>query len=158
MSHDAPRGADEAMINPALIGKAGELLVAAELMRRGVEVAHPHSDIGVDLIAYRLQAQSTLPTTLAAIQVKSASGVAYNFHKRWLLKAPVLVLAWRVATTPEFYVFSAIDQIEAALGKTYSASSSWINDGRYTVTKPSVEVLGRMVPHRDRWDRIISQL
>jgi len=40
--------------NPALIGKAGELMVAAELMRRGIEVAYPASDVGVDLLAYRL--------------------------------------------------------------------------------------------------------
>jgi len=44
--------------NPALIGKAGELMVAAELMRRGIEVAYPASDVGVDLLAYRFAAKS----------------------------------------------------------------------------------------------------
>ena len=32
-------------INPALVGKAGEMLVAAELMRRGIEIAHPAPEV-----------------------------------------------------------------------------------------------------------------
>jgi len=39
--------------DPALIGKAGEALVAAEPLRRGVHVAYPAYDGGVDLLAYR---------------------------------------------------------------------------------------------------------
>ena len=51
-------------INPALVGKAGEMLVAAELMRRGIEIAHPASDVGVDLLAYRLSYARIWVTTV----------------------------------------------------------------------------------------------
>ena len=40
-------------IAPTLVGKAGEALVAAELLRRGVDIATPAYDRGVDLLAYR---------------------------------------------------------------------------------------------------------
>jgi hypothetical protein len=71
----------EMTVNPALIGKAGELLVAAELMRRGVEVAHPASDVGVDLLAYRLQAGQKTAGKFVPIQVKSYSKTGYRFLK-----------------------------------------------------------------------------
>jgi hypothetical protein len=66
-------------INPALIGKAGEMLVAAELMRRGVEVALPASDVGVDLLAYRLAPKETVARMLVPIQVKARSETGYTF-------------------------------------------------------------------------------
>jgi hypothetical protein len=45
--------------NPAPIGKAGEVLVAGELVLRGVEIAYPASDVGIDLLAYRLVPKRT---------------------------------------------------------------------------------------------------
>ncbi len=53
---------------PAPIGKAGELLVAGELMRRSVEVAVPASDVGVDLLAYRLEFRSRTAGRFVPIQ------------------------------------------------------------------------------------------
>jgi hypothetical protein len=145
-------------INRALIGRAGEMLVAAELMRRGVEVAQPLSDVGVDLLAYRLEPGATVPARIIPIQVKSASGISFSFDKFWLEKSPNLVLAWRLETSPELYVFDSVVRIEEALGATFSASKSWTDDGRYTVTKPNAATLERMAPHRDRWERITAQL
>jgi hypothetical protein len=55
-------------ISPALVGKAGELLVAAELMRRGVEVAYPASAVGVDLLAYRFQPGNAVAGKFVPIQ------------------------------------------------------------------------------------------
>jgi hypothetical protein len=146
------------MVHPALIGKAGEMMVAAELMRRGVEVAQPHSDVGVDLFAYRLEPGTTVPARVVPIQVKSASNVAFSFHRRWLEKSTNLVLVWQLETTPEFYVFDSLMRIEEALGPIFSASKSWVEDGVYAVSRPSVSVLERMTLHRSKWDRIIVQL
>lgn len=145
-------------VHKALIGKAGEMMVAAELMRRGVEVAQPHSDVGVDILAYRLEPGATVPNRIVPIQVKSASSVTFSFDKKWLAKSANLVWAWRLETTPEFYVFDSIARIEEALGATYSASPSWAEYGAYTVTNPTAAVLDRMAPHRDRWERIVVQL
>lgn len=145
-------------IHPALIGKAGEMMVAAELMRRGVEVAQPHSDVGVDLLAYRLEPGSTVPARIVPIQVKAASGVRFSFDRRWLEKSPNLVLAWRLETAPEFYVFDSLARIEEALGTRFIMSKSWAENGVYSVTSPGSAVLERMAAHRDQWDRLIAQL
>ena len=145
-------------INHALIGKAGEMMVAAELMRRGVEVAQPHSDVGVDLLAYRLEPNSTVPNRIVPIQVKAASGVRFGFNKRWMGKSTNLVLVWHLETTPEFYVFDSLERIEEALGITFRASKSWAENGAYSVTNPGLAVLERMSAHRDQWERLINQL
>jgi hypothetical protein len=143
------------MSKAALIGKAGEALVAAELMRRGVYVAHPAYDGGIDLIAYREEN----PTRIIPIQVKARARSCYNFQKAWLAKAPgiVLVQVWDIETDPKFYVFSSLVEICEALGE-HANSPSWRDKGGYNVTNPTSSHLDRMAPHRARWDRIISQL
>jgi hypothetical protein len=70
----------------------------------------------------------------------------------------VLVQVWQVTTTPQFYIFGNLQQVEQALGSQYAASLSWRRDGRYNVTTPGPEAIERMQEHRDRWDRIVDQL
>ena len=146
--------------NPALIGKAGELLVAAELMRRGIDVAYPASDMGVDLLAYRLAPGQAVSGRFVPIQVKARSASGYNFQRSWFDKAPgvVLVHVWHLQTTPEFYVLENLARVEQALGRIHSASDAWQKSGGYSVTNAGTDVIERMQPHRDKWDRIIDQL
>jgi hypothetical protein len=146
-------------ISPALVGKAGELLVAAELMRRGVEVAHPASDVGVDLLAYSLRPGEAVARSFIPIQVKAHSGMGYSFQKAWFKRSSgiMLVLVWHVQTTPEFYVFKDVDAVEKALGPVYTASKSWTPNGAYRITDPSQEALGRLRPYLNGWD-VITRL
>jgi hypothetical protein len=143
----------------ALVGKAGEMLVSAELMRRGIEVASPASDVGVDLLAYRLETGQRTASRFVPIQVKARSGTGYNFQRSWFHRAPglVLVQVWHVVTVPEFYVFSDIADVEEALGM-HAQSPSWTDNGGYSVTDPSRRQREMMQPHRDRWERITCQL
>jgi len=149
------------MVKPALIGKAGEMLVAAELMRRGVEVAYPASDVGVDLLAYRLSEGHAVPAKIVPIQVKAYSGTGYVFQKRWFERAPgvVLVSVWRTADVPQFYVLETLDRVEKALG-AHAATESWIKRGIWSSpdTPPHSPDWGLMQPNRDKWCRIIGQL
>jgi hypothetical protein len=140
---------------PALIGKAGEALVGAELMRRGVHVAYPAYDGGVDLVAYHEDDHNRF----VPVQVKARSGTLYNFQKLWFkIKGIVLVQVWFVRTEPKFYIFSELSQVEAALGPIHSASLSWKEKGGYNVTNPGPDIFERMEPHLDQWQRITSQL
>jgi hypothetical protein len=75
-------------VSPALVGKAGEMLVAAELMRKGIEIAHPASDVGVDLLAYRLQAKQKVATKFVPVQVKTRSETGYAFLRSWFDRCP----------------------------------------------------------------------
>jgi hypothetical protein len=142
--------------NPALIGKAGESLVAAELLQRGVHVAVPVYDGGVDLIAYReREFRKVVP-----IQVKARSETLFHFEKSWFDRAPgmTLVQVWFVWTEPKFFIFSSVKDVEDALGPVHAASASWTKKGGYNVTHPIKDQVERMQSHQDRWDRIISQL
>lgn len=146
-------------INPALVGKAGEMLVATELMRRGVEVAHPASDVGVDLLAYRLGAEQKVATNFVPVQVKTRSKTGYAFLRAWFGRCPGLSLVhvWHVTAIPEFYVFGCLEHVHEALGE-HVRSPSWRERGIWTEAKAGAEAIKRMRDHRDRWDRIIVQL
>jgi len=139
----------------ALIGKAGEALVAAELLRRQVNVAVPAYDGGVDLIAYHeMDMRRVVP-----IQVKARSSTCYNFQREWFsVPGIVLVQVWHTTTHPEFYIFGNLSDVEAALGPAHAASASWTEKGGYNVTTPGPDAIERMRPHRDRWDRITNRL
>ena len=139
-------------IAPALVGKAGEMLVAAELMRRGVEVATPASDVGVDLLAYQLQGDRKTAGVFVPIQVKAYSGTGYRFLKSWFHRAPglALVSVWHVVEVPEFYVFRDLTDVEAALGK-HAKTDSWIRRGIWTATNPSQDDVALMKAHRNQW-------
>lgn len=142
------------MANSGLTGAAGELLVAAELLRRGIAVARPLYDDGIDLLAFR----ASTPTRTLPIQVKARSGTGYNFQKDWFcVPELVLVIVWHTATGPEFYVLRRPD-VEDALGPTHAASPSWCERGGYSVTEPGPELVQRMQRHRDRWERITEAL
>jgi hypothetical protein len=96
----------------ALAGKAGEALVAAELMRRGVSVAYPAYDGGIDPLAYReLDFSRVVP-----IQSKTRSSTCYNFQRSWFrIRDLVLVQVWHVSVKPEFYIFRNRQDVEEAL-------------------------------------------
>jgi hypothetical protein len=127
----------------ALVGKAGEALVAAELMRRGVNVAYPAYDGGIDLLAYReLDFSRVVP-----IQIKTRSSTCYNFQRSWFrIKGLVLVQVWHTSNTPEFYIFVNLGDVEDALG-AHCLSESWRVKGGYNVTDPGKENLDRMSLH-----------
>ena len=139
-----------------LVGKAGEALVAAELLRRGAHVAYPAYDGGIDLLAYsELNFKKVVP-----IQVKTRADTGYNFQKSWFkIEGLVLVQVWHVtAETPHCYIFQNLADVEDALGTTHSKSPSWVVRGSYNVTEPGQDILDRMQGHQDRWERILDQL
>lgn len=135
------------------------MMVAAELMRRGVEIAHPTSDVGVDLLAYRLDAGLRTARKFVPIQVKAFSGSGYRFLKTWFDRAPdlALVLVNNLATTPQYYVFSGLADIEDAIGN-HALTPSWVDRGIWSATELSSPDARLLLPHQGRWERITDQL
>lgn len=150
-----PVHGDVAMSKAALVGKAGEALVAAELMRQGIYVAHPAYDGGIDLLAFKEEA----PSIVVPIQIKARAGSCFHFQKAWFQKASgiVLVQVWNITTDPACFVFGSLVDVEDALGD-HSASPTWWTKGTYNVTQPGAHHIHRMARHRNRWDRIIGRL
>lgn len=135
----------------ALVGKIGEMLVAAELMRLEINVAFPSHDRGVDMLAYR----ASDFRRVVPIQVKTRSLTCYHFQKSWFqIRGLVLIQVWNVSTKPEFYIFSNLQDVEEALGSKHSISPSWKNQGTYNATTPGNEDRRRMQAHRDQWQRV----
>ena len=146
-------------INTALVGRAGEMMVAAELMRRGVEIAHPASDVGVDLLAYRLDSGLRTARKFVPIQVKGFSGNGYRFLKTWFDRAPdlALVLVNNLATTPRCHVFGGLADVEDAIGG-HALTPLWIERGIWSATELSAPDARLLLPHRECWERITDQL
>jgi hypothetical protein len=143
-------------LKAALVGKAGEALVAAELLRKHIDVAYPAFDGGVDLIAYsEHNFERVVP-----IQVKARSKTCYTFQRSWFegIQGLVLVQVWNVIATPQFYIFENLRDVEDALGPRHANTASWKERGVYNVTSPNEEQFKRMQPHLNRWDRIESKL
>lgn len=139
----------------ALVGKADESFVAAELLKRQIDIAYPAYDGGVDLLAFIEHKFATV----VPIQVKSGSERSFAFEKSWFrIPNIVLVHVWHVTTTPEIYIFGSIKEIETALGRQHAKSRSWRVRGRYSITRPSEENLRRMQPFRNKWETIIERL
>jgi hypothetical protein len=139
----------------ALVGKAGEALVASELLRRHIDVAYPAHDGGIDLLAYcGHDLKRVVP-----IQVKARTATCYEFQKDWFrIPNLALVQVWYVTSTPEFYVFGNLEEVVDALGPQHSATQSWIAKGAYNVTTPNAGHIDRMRDHKNRWDRIKQKL
>ena len=137
-----------------LVGKAGEAWVAAQLLRRGIDVAYPALDNGVDLIAYR---GGDLCCSVP-IQVKTASRKLYSFNKS-VFRVPgvVLVQVWHMITTPQCYIFDGLERVEEALG-LHANTDVWTNDGRWVSNPPGQADMERMQPHLDKWTRITDRL
>lgn len=148
-----------AKIDPALVGKTGELLVATELMQRGIDVAYPASDFGIDLLAYRKRKTGAPPNVFVPIQVKTRSGSGYFFQRDWFrIPGLVLVHVWWVSDRkPEFYIFQNLAHVEEALG-SHAETDSWRIKGGYSVTEATKRHDQLMRRHQDKWARIISQL
>jgi len=129
--------------------------VAAELLRRHIDVAYPAQDGGIDLLAYRGHDLSRI----IPIQVKARTSTCYEFQKGWFrIDGLVLVQVWYVTEIPEFFIFGNLGDVANALGPQHVATQSWLAKGNYNVTTPTADHLKRMQPHKNRWDRIASQL
>jgi hypothetical protein len=138
----------------ALVGKAGEAFVAAELLKREIDVAYPAYDGGVDLLAYR----EHLFEKVVPIQVKSGSDHSFAFMKSWFrIQSIVLIHVWHVRTVPEYYIFGSVKEVEDVLAE-HALSASWSKRGKYSITNPNEEHFARMQPYRNRWATIIDRL
>lgn len=121
----------------ALVGKAGEALVAGELLRKQIDVAYPAYDGGVDLLAYREHRFGKV----VPIQVKSGSERSFAFMKSWFrIPNIVLVQVWQTKEIPEYYIFGSISEVEAALGSVYVASPSWSNAADTRSPNPTTSI------------------
>ena len=89
------------------------------------------------------------------IQVKARTTTCYAFDKRWFCVPNLVpVQVWLVTSSPVFYVFGGIDEVEDVLGPRHTHMKSWLAWSVYNVTKPNADQLARMKTHESKWERI----
>lgn len=145
-------------MDKADIGALGEHLVTIELLRRGVEVAVPTVDRGIDLIAF-----TTSPSFRAVpIQVKATPGANFTIHQSWeRVPGLVVVYVFDVATRPIFNLLSYDDAFRVAAAWTdLTVAVAW-NDpkrGNHDWSSLSSTRRAELAPFVDRWTLITGPL
>ena len=92
------------------LGKAGEYMVASQLLLRGVPVALPAVDEGVDIYAGHLRIQVK---AARKIKVKTAGSWGYHFNigtHKWNAQTRTFYRKRDARAAVDFYVFWGIDE------------------------------------------------
>jgi hypothetical protein len=137
------------------IGAAGEALVAARLLARGIDVAKPFSDNGVDLVAYSCGFDRAIP-----IQVKTASSPQITLERKWFaIPGIVLVYVWLVGSAGRFFVLDGLPDAEMFLG-TSAIRDSWRIKGKWSISSNNFGQthLDRLSVFEDAWQKITARL
>lgn len=136
------------------VGASGEMAVAAMLLAKGLTIARPFPDDGIDLVALR----SSDLARAVPIQVKTASGMNIYFERKWFKYPGIVLIHVRLANQGRrFYIFDGIADVEDFLGAS-AKSASWCQNGRYSSTKPSRVWEKALLRFEDGWNKIIEKL
>jgi hypothetical protein len=162
----SPANVDDGVVPPKLDSQVIELLghnrLTDEILRSGLEVAHPARDRGVDLIAYADLETHAQTFVARPIQMKAASFQSFSIDQKYS-KFPNLLIAfvWNLAAGSETVTF-AMSHAEAlrigdAMG--YTLTDSW-QRGSYATTNPSARLRELLEPYRMTsacwWERVTT--
>jgi hypothetical protein len=143
-----------------------------ELLAAGLEVAVPARDRGIDLIAYidlvqpladgSSKSDRPPPFSAKPIQMKAASVASFSISKKYQKVCDLLfAFVWHLKDPRQAVTYAMThDQavrIAEAIG--WTATSSWIDGGIYSTTKPSkkvVEALGQYRMSPERWWNLVA--
>jgi hypothetical protein len=150
-------------LDSQVIELLGHNRLTDEILRSGLEVAHPARDRGIDLIAYADLETNVTAFVARPIQMKAASTQSFGIDRKYA-KFPNLLIAfvWNLAGPPDQIATFALSYPEAlsvAENMGYTVTESW-NRGIYTTTKPSVRLCSLLEPYRMTparwWERITT--
>jgi hypothetical protein len=138
------------MLDSQVIELLGHNRLTDEILRGGLEVAHPARDRGIDLIAYADLKTRVTSFIARPIQMKAASVRSFSIDRKYE-KFPNLLIAfvWNLAAAPDQIATFALSYEEAesiadAMG--YTKTESWRRGG-YTTTNPSARLRKLLGPY-----------
>jgi hypothetical protein len=135
----------------------GRHRLASELLLAGLEVAFPARDRGVDIIAYVDVEQTDRRFVARPIQLKAASQRSFGIWSKYeRIHDLILAYVWYVDGTETAQTFALTCAEALAVGETmgWTRTASWLNEGGYSTTRPSVELCEHLEPYRmtpERW-------
>jgi hypothetical protein len=128
-----------------------------ELLRAGLEVARPVRDRGIDLIAYADLESKVEAFVARPIQMKAASQRSFSLNKKYE-KFPNLLIAhvWHLDLPDDVrtYALSYAEAFGVAEKMGWTRTSSWLDNGVYSNTRPGVKLRELLEPFRmtsERW-------
>jgi|HubBroStandDraft_1064217.scaffolds.fasta_scaffold543088_2 hypothetical protein len=154
---------DQRRMDSQVVELLGRNRLTDEILRGGLEVAHPSRDRGVDLIAYA-DLDTKVPSFIARpIQMKAASLRSFGINQKYK-KFPNLLVAfvWNLGSGPnevETFALSYGEAFNVASAMGYTSTPSW-QTGSYMTTRPGAKLRDllepcRMTPSR-WWERVTS--
>jgi hypothetical protein len=135
----------------------GRHRLASELLQAGLEVATPARDRGIDLIAYA-DVDVQLGRFLARpIQMKAASQRSFGIWRKYLkIHDLVIAFVWHLdgVESPVTYALTTDEAIAVGEAMGWTGTSSWVDAGGYTTTRPGRTLCQHLEAYRmspDKW-------
>jgi hypothetical protein len=143
-------------LDSQVIELLGHNRLTDELLRSGLEVAHPARDRGVDIIAY-VDLETHVQSFVARpIQMKAASRQSFSIDRKYS-KFPNLLIAfvWNLANgaEPVTFAMSYAEALRVGDSMGYTTTDSW-QRGSYATTNPGSRLRELLEPYRmtsERW-------
>src|SRR5277367_1348565 len=113
---------DRRAFRTAAVEMAGRNWLTAQLLHRGLQVAVPVVDHGIDLIVFKeggAEGIRTLP-----LQLKCASDERFSLHTKYKGRGIPLVYIWNALSEPRMFVLT-YDEALAELGEKAAKTASW---------------------------------
>lgn len=142
-------------MNTAAVEISGRNWLTAQLLLRGIEVAVPVVDRGVDLIAFREVGAAGIRAL--PLQLKCSSTESFNLNRKYEGRGIPLVYVWHALTAPLAF-FLTYDEAFEVLGEAAAQTPSWNDNGYYAITRAGSDLRRRMDPYRDRWGWVEERL
>jgi hypothetical protein len=145
----------DSKLGAAAVEMAGRNWLTAQLLARGLEVAVPAVDRGVDLIVFREVGEAGIRAL--PLQLKCATAERFGLDRKYAGRGIPLAYIWNALGAPVGY-FMTYDEALELIGEGARATDSWAVRGLYTYPRIPVDLRARLEPYRDRWAWLEAQL
>lgn len=125
----------------------GKNLLVSACVSDGLEVAEPLRDKGIDLVVFDdVDGFRAYP-----VQLKAGAGKHFNVNKKYTKFTNMLMAyTWKSANPmeAELYVMRYKDAVSIAEQMGLTNTTSWLEGGYYTSTRPSQALLDLVAPYK----------
>ena len=145
-----------------IIELLGRNRLVDELLRGGLEVAVPLRDRGIDLIAYADLGTEVDSFIAKPIQMKAASKTSFSIDRKYeKFRDLILAYIWELDDPNKTvsYALTYREAVRVTEEMGYTATDSWVKEGKYANTRPGRRLFELLEPHRmtpDRWWRKVT--
>ena len=130
------------------------------IRKRGLDRSLSSLVPGVDLIVY--SERDVDEFVARPVQLKAFSGRGFSIDRKYAKTADLLMAyVWNIdaEAEPEVFVMTFEEAVELATEVGFTSTSSWIEHGKYAVTRPSESLVAALSRYRAtprRWNALLG--